>query len=92
MLLGLFSREAEAALVRLIDERVAEQLAAVSPTPAKSPLVTVKEAAELVRTSPGAIYKRIKRGQLVSFRPEGSPILLYRDHLWEAGPQTSAVL
>jgi excisionase family DNA binding protein len=48
-------------------------------------VLTVSEAAEYLRTSTGAVYKRIERGQLDAHRPEGSPILLRRadlDALW----------
>jgi excisionase family DNA binding protein len=81
-LLRLLSAEAEAALVRLIDERVAQKLAENDGgQPAPTPFLTVKEAAVFLRTSQGAIRKRIERGQLKPHRPEGSPILLRRDEL-----------
>jgi excisionase family DNA binding protein len=72
---------------RLI-ERVSEQLTAR----ANSPWLTVKEAADYLRTSPDAIYKRIKRKQLPSYRPEGSPILLHKDDLDGTGPGGAEVL
>jgi excisionase family DNA binding protein len=72
---------------RLI-ERISERLA----TGPRSPWLTVEEAADYLRTSPGAIYKRIKRGQLPSHRPEGSPILLHRDDLDGTGPGGREVL
>jgi excisionase family DNA binding protein len=91
--LRFLSPEAEAALVRLIDERVSEQLQAASGVvQASSPWMTVTEAAEHLRTTPGAIYKRVKRGQLEAFRPEGSPILLRRGDLDRAGPRRLEVL
>ena len=59
-----------------------------STSTASSPWLTVAEAAEYLRTSRGAIYKRIRRGQLASHRPEGSPILIWRDDLVGTGPFT----
>jgi excisionase family DNA binding protein len=83
----------ELALVRLIDERVARHLDCVEPTASSSsPWMTVAEAAAYLRTSPGAVYKRIKRGQLQVARPEGSPILIHRDVLSGAGPRNDTVL
>jgi len=91
-MLGWLSAEAEAALISFIDERLDEKLATeTQPTP-PSPWLTVSEAAEFLRTSPGAIYKRIERRQLLSYRPEGSPILLRREDLIRTGPQRSSVL
>ena len=71
-------------------EAIAERL---QPTATSSPWLTVKEAAEYAKTTPAAIYKRIKRGQLQSYRPEGSPILLHRDTLdGRTGPRAAEVL
>jgi excisionase family DNA binding protein len=78
--LDLLSPTAKAALVRLIDERVAEHLANSSSTPT-SPWLTIDEAAEYLRTTPGAIRKRISRRQIGAYRPEGSRILLRREDL-----------
>ncbi len=81
-MLRLLSPEAEAELVKLIDERVATCIEVASThTPSASPWLTVSEAAQYLRTTPGAIYKRIERGQLKSYRPEGSQTLLRRDDL-----------
>jgi excisionase family DNA binding protein len=86
--LKLLSPEAEAALVRLIDERVAHQLDTVGSNPANgSPWMTVAEAAEYLRTTPGAIYKRIRRGHLRSYHPEGSGIRIWREDLDAIGPE-----
>jgi excisionase family DNA binding protein len=95
-MLELLSPSAQAAFVKLIDERVAERVeellgSAAHKTDA-SPWFTVTEAADYLRTTPGAIYKRIKRGQLPSYRPEGSTILLRRADLDGAGPRTREVL
>jgi excisionase family DNA binding protein len=90
--LRLLSPEAEAALVRLIDERLSEQLQASSSViQDSSPWMTVTEAAEHLRTTPGAIYKRIERDQLQAYHPEGSKILLRREDLG-AGPRRLEVL
>jgi len=92
-LLSILSREAQQELIGLIDQRVAEQLLRAVPSTNESPWLTVDEAATYLRTSCGAIYKRIKRGQLVAYRPEGSQILLRRDELEQAaGPARQEVL
>jgi excisionase family DNA binding protein len=81
-LLTLLSPQAHAALVELIDQRVAEKLTETEGGhSASSPWLTVKDAAEFLRASEGAIRKRIQRGQLKAHRPEGSQILLRRDEL-----------
>jgi excisionase family DNA binding protein len=88
MLPKLLSPEAEAELLALIDERVALRVASLSLQPPESPWLTVDEAAGYLRTSPAALYKRISRGQLNSYRPEGSRILLRKDDLdraWTLG-------
>ena len=84
-LLTLLSPEAQAQLLSLIDERIAVRVGATSPQETESPWLTVSEAAKYLRTSPGAVRKRIQRGQLKSYRPEGSRILLRRGDL-AAGP------
>jgi excisionase family DNA binding protein len=95
-MLELLSTSAQAALVRLIDERVAERVEDILGPAARktdaSPWFTVTEAADYLRTTPGAIYKRIERGQLPSYRPEGSQTLLHRADLDGAGPRTREVL
>ena len=93
-MLNLFSPEAEAALVQLIDQRVVAQLELIggNDSTASSPYLTVAEAAEYRRTSPAAIYKSISRGQLRAHRPDGSRILLRRDELDGTGPSGVAVL
>jgi excisionase family DNA binding protein len=58
----------------------------------ESPWLTVREAADYLRTSPAAIYKRISRKQLVAHRPEGSRIMLHRDELDASGPVPLEVL
>lgn len=80
-MLNLLSPSAQAALVALIDERVAEQLATITDSYAIRPWLTVDEAAEYLRTTPAAIRKRISRKQLRAHRPEGSRIMLRRDDL-----------
>lgn len=90
-MLTLLSQGAQAELLKLIDERVAQQLDCVSPSSTDSPWVTVAEAADLLRTTKHAIYKRIKRGQLRGHRPDGSRILLRRDDL-TPGPLDATVL
>lgn len=86
--------EGQAALNQLIDHRIAEHAALRNAEASSSagPWVTVKEAAEHLRTTPDAVYKRINRGQLVSYRPEGSQILLRRGDLVSTGPPRRAVL
>lgn len=92
-MLALLSDEARADLVRLIDERVQQHLASAAHVSAESThWLTVSEAADLMRTTAGAIYKRIKRGQLAAHHPQGSRILLRRDDLVTTGPSGSAVL
>jgi excisionase family DNA binding protein len=91
-LLKLLSPEAQADLVKLIDERVAEHPLVASPASPTSPWLTVAEAAEFLRTTEHAVYKRIKRGQLQAHRPDGSRILLHRDDLVITGPAASGVL
>jgi excisionase family DNA binding protein len=86
-MLDLLSPAAQAALVALIDERVAQHLMSGTVPEAESPWLTVAEAASYLRTTPAAIYKRIARGQLPSHRPEGSQILLNRTELNGTGPQ-----
>jgi excisionase family DNA binding protein len=79
----------EAALDALIDQlepRLLERLTEHLNTGPSSPWLTVKEAADYLRTTEGAIRKRIERKQLPSYRPEGSQILLHRDDLDRAGP------
>jgi excisionase family DNA binding protein len=77
----------EVALTKFIDERVAERIADIPAEPShRSPWLTVSEAADYLRTTPAAVYKRLKRGQLTGFHPEGSPILLHRGHLCGTGP------
>ena len=83
-MLNLLSPSAQAALVALIDERVAEQLATASDSDPRRPWLTVDEAAEYLRTTPAAIRKRISRKQLRAHRPEGSRIMFRRDELDEA--------
>jgi excisionase family DNA binding protein len=85
-MLALFSPEAQAQLLSLIDERVANRVGATAPQAPESPWLTVTEAARYLRTSPAAIYKRIERGQLKSYRPERSKILLRRADLTITGP------
>jgi excisionase family DNA binding protein len=91
-MLDLLSPAAQAALIKLIDERVAQRLASEPEPERVSPWLTVAEAATHLRTSPAAVYKRIKRGQLPSHRPEGSRILIKRDDLDGAGPRRPEVL
>jgi excisionase family DNA binding protein len=75
------------ALIDQLEERLIERLADRLTTTPNSPWLTVKEAADYLRTTEGAIRKRIRRKQLPSYRPEGSKILLRRDDLDRAGPQ-----
>ena len=77
-MLALLSPEPGAALIQLIDERIGQQLGAAEHSTETSPWLTVAEAADSVRTSSAAIYKRIKRGQLRAHRPDGSKILVRR--------------
>jgi excisionase family DNA binding protein len=91
-MLALLSADARTELLDLIDSRVAERLADQSPAPHPSPWMTVQEAATYLRSTPAAIYKRIKRGQLRSYHPEGSQILLKREDLAPAGPRLQEVL
>lgn len=80
-ILEILSTSAQSALVQLIDARLTERLGSICNESESVEWLTVAEAAEKLRTTPGAIYKRIKRKQLRSYRPEGSPILLRRNDL-----------
>lgn len=91
-MLDLLSPAAQTALINLIDDRVAEQLRSVAGPEPRSPWLTIVEAAEYLRTTPAAVRKRISRGQLKSYRPEGSRIMLRRDDLDAAGPWGREVL
>lgn len=77
----LLSSEARAELTKHIDERVALLLSSSLTTTPASPWMTVAETATHLRTTSGAVYKRISRGQLRSHRPEGSRIMLRRDEI-----------
>jgi len=81
----MLSPRAQRDLVDLIDRRIAEHLAASSHAQS-SPWVTVDEAAEILRTTPAAVYKRINRRQISAHRLEGSRILILRDDLLPTGP------
>lgn len=81
MLLALLSSEAQVELTKHIDERIALLLNSSFTIPPASPWLTVAEAATHLRTTPGAVYKRICRGQLLAHRPEGSRIMLHRDEI-----------
>lgn len=81
-MLELLSNDARNALVKLIDDRIAQSIERASASAAPgSPWLTVAEAADYLRTSEAAVYKRIHRRQVPSYRPEGSRILLRRDDL-----------
>jgi excisionase family DNA binding protein len=81
-MLTLLSPQAQAELKRLVDERIAATLSdSINQEKGGTPWLTVAEAADYLRTSPAAIYKRIKRGQLQAERPEGSRILIRRSDL-----------
>jgi excisionase family DNA binding protein len=83
-MLTVLTPEAQAALIEVIDERIQRWVETRRQDAEESPLLTVDEAAELLRTTKAAIYKRLKRGQLRFSRPEGSRILIRRadlDHL-----------
>lgn len=84
---------AESWIRALIRDEISERLD-VRPESRESPWATVDEAAEILRTTPAAIYKRIKRGQLKGHRPEGSRILLHRGELdrFCTGPAGASVL
>jgi excisionase family DNA binding protein len=90
------SLEAEAALLKLIDDRISERVAETFRNKPEgqphSPWLTIPEAAEYLRTTPAAVRKRIARGQLKASRLEGSRILLRRDEIDGAGPQGTEVL
>jgi excisionase family DNA binding protein len=81
------------ALADQLEPRLIERLNEKLTARTSSPWLTVKEAADYLRTSEQAIYKRIKRKQLPSYRPEGSQILLRREDLdLAAGPRAPEVL
>jgi excisionase family DNA binding protein len=88
-MLDMLSAGAKADLLSFIDSRIAEQLETHGSHDQGSPWLTVKDAADYLRTSQGAIRKRIARKQLTSYRPEGSPILLRREELDTAMGWTS---
>jgi excisionase family DNA binding protein len=72
-----------AALVReAVREAVADGLGRVgSGGVGVSPLMTVPEVAELLRTTPKAIYHRVERGQLPGVIHDGDRILVRRTDL-----------
>jgi excisionase family DNA binding protein len=83
-LITLLAPEAAAELKVYIHAVVADQLANSAKAERAPDLMTVSESAKYLRTTPAAIYKRIKRRKLPALRPEGSQILLRRtelDHL-----------
>jgi excisionase family DNA binding protein len=88
--LTLLSDGARRELLDLIDERIS--LRAESAEDFNTPWMTVSEAAQHLRTTSGAIYKRIRRGQLAATRPPGSQILIHRDALNRPGPEEHGVL
>lgn len=79
-MIAALSAEALETLTAFIDERVSKKLLDVA-APTAPELMTVQEAAEYLRTTPGAVYKRIKRKQIPAYRPEGSGWLLRRGDL-----------
>jgi excisionase family DNA binding protein len=69
------------ALVReAVREGVAEALGRVGAGDV-SPLMTVREVADLLRTTPKAIYHRVERGQLPGVVHDGDRILVRRADL-----------
>lgn len=88
-MLSLLNAEARGELEAFVADQVKALLveAGASEPAVESPWMTVGEAATALRTTQGAIYKRIKRGQLEAKRPEGSRILLLRTEIIPAGPQ-----
>jgi hypothetical protein len=84
--LSILNDEAERALLRLIDDRVDERLASKHGREQAPPLLTVAQTAKLLCTTPGAIYKRISRGQLACVHPDGSKKLIRRDHILDLQP------
>jgi excisionase family DNA binding protein len=93
-LLNFLGPEAHEWLVNLIDERVAQGTQESHKGDFRSPWLTVKEAAQYLRTTEGGLRKRINRKQLKAHRPEGSRIILHKDDLdaFVTGPQALEVL
>jgi excisionase family DNA binding protein len=91
MLTTSIDQAAVDALIDQLEPRLVERLSE-RIGPRRSPWFTVEQAALYLQTSPDAIYKRIKRQQLRSYRPEGSPILLHKDDLDGTGPGGVEVL
>jgi excisionase family DNA binding protein len=84
--------EALAALTAFVDGRIEERLLKRDTVPRTPDLMTVKEAADYLRTSEGAIYKRIQRKQIPFARPDGSGILISRediDHILDRSARRS---
>jgi excisionase family DNA binding protein len=84
--------EALAALTAFIDSRIERQLFDDRAQAKGSELMSVKEAADYLRTTPGAIYKRVQRRQLPFVRPDGSGILIRRedvDHILDRSGRRS---
>lgn len=93
-MLELLSDSARADLIELIGRCVAEHQPQSLHGGVTSPWLTISEAAEYLRTTPGAIRKRISRKQLKAHRPEGSQWILHKDDLdaFATGPQALEVL
>jgi excisionase family DNA binding protein len=79
-------------LEAFVAQVVATQLAEMAPKQSGLELLTIREAADVLRTTPAAIYKRLQRGQLTAVRPEGSQILLRKEDLLPSGPRRPSVL
>jgi excisionase family DNA binding protein len=69
--------ELRQALREIISEEVARALRGGGV----SPLMTVSEVAELLRTTPKAVYHRIERGQLPGVVHDGDRLLVRRAEL-----------
>jgi excisionase family DNA binding protein len=50
-------------------------------TPESSPLCTVPEVAEILRTTPKAVFALIERGQIKGVRRLGRRVLVHREEL-----------
>jgi excisionase family DNA binding protein len=86
--IGLLAPEAVAELTDYIEQVVASRITAATVMQPRLEMMTVEEAGAYLRTTPGAIYKRIKRKQLPAVRIDGSHILIRRqdlDHMLDRG-------
>ncbi len=94
--MSALSEEIEAAVRRVVEERLAAIEARLSPRePDDDRAMTVAEAAEFARYAPETLMERIRAGDLPAHKPSGSRewrVRLgdLRRWLWQSGQDTRA--